>query len=164
MGGRRRPICWSAMTNSFGCKHKRKVASTNRMTIRLNFSRFSCFSFRLAAPMHTRIANYVDYGAEITKKKKKIRTQLCKGVRQGVNYILRSNNLKHSKLTCPSLIALLLKRSQSVSVAFPLAACPASTEAPPFNTPPISADGHGPHRGCQTVSTSRNRVTRLVSV
>lgn len=57
---------------------------------------------------------------------------------------------EHMTLTCISLIALLLMRSQSVSVVFPFAACPASTEVPPFKTPPNSADGHGPHRGCQT--------------
>lgn len=66
-------------------------------------------------------------------------------------YIPSKVTLIHVELTCISLIALLLKRSHSVSVVFPLTTWPANAETPPFNTPPNSPDGHGPQRGCQTI-------------
>lgn len=59
-------------------------------------------------------------------------------------------------LTCISLIALLLRRSQSVSVMLPLAVVLPRAELP-LRTVPSSELGHGPQCGCHTETRERER-------
>lgn len=64
-------------------------------------------------------------------------------------HIARAHNTS-AKRTCISLIALLLKRSQSVSVTLPFCCWLPPSRALPLRMPPSSFCGHGPHRGCHT--------------
>lgn len=63
-----------------------------------------------------------------------------------------------------SLITLLLNRSHSASVIFPLLWFP-SKAALPSRIPPISLEGQGPQRGCHTVNIfSKNQFRFIKSI